>query len=1088
MFGGGSVNPYDDIVGKTTDENLTSENWELILNLCDKVSDEGQEGARNVIAAILKRLAHRNPNVQLYALALTESLSKNCGVVMNREIASRAFTQGLEKLITDRNSHDKVKKRALALIVTWTAEFENDPTLGIMEECFNNLKGKGHKFEVPQEPLPPSVDDEIRRKEEEELQRVLELSMQDKGGRGQWSQYSLAASSSSSAPSSQPAQSSASAITATRPSSSSHVTKAPSRTSSLAHKQQPPTYQGGYAPARSPSPPAAVAPQSSPPPQQQQPQPQHRQSLSVHQHSSPSIASHQQQQPATPIVTSTSPTPSLTAVSSSASALYGTGVAPSAAIVTRVRALHTFEPTEPGELAFEKGDIIRVVDRGYKDWWRGQLKGRTGIFPVNYVEPMPEPTAVELGKEAEQEASVFAQAVNVEKLLNMLRSFDSAKDNLADNEEIQELYRSCMALRPKIVKLIDKYSQKRADLVSMNETFIRARAIFDRMMEESLAKHSAYYEHTYPYGGPDPRARVGSPIASGPQQYGWNPSLYDQSGYGPYPPQGPPYPAQHEPPAQYTSPIQNPGYPAQPNPHDAAAYAASTTPAPASTPGAAYNEPSTYVRTPQGQVQVHAYSPPGTYHAPAQMGAAGVPYGATPYPAQAAAQPQSQPVPAQAQAQAQVHPQPQTQPQVQPQPQPQPQAQAYHQEYQTQEYPPQGGQVPSQGYHAEYHGHPQQQQQQPAQAQGAQVPQGYHASEYQQQQQQPAQVQGAQVPQGYHADYQSLPQQQQQPAQSPVIQTLQPTIISQQSVSQHQPQAQPQPQVRHMSTDSITAGQAEAQAQQLAQGPMETQDQPQAQQSQAAQGSQSETSGQQAQMQAAGPPYVFDPQTTYSDPNVQAWAHYYAQGGKDTAGAVYFFSVPGVTDGAPQPQPQPAQAQSQHYQSQSQYQQHQSNAGSSASIGSNGAQGDISTSSSPEQSFQLHASEQQQQAAAGTNYAYSAGAQPLSKASYSSLTSVTALPAATAGTTAGQIQNQGSAATHTPSWVIPKKNAGSGLSTATSQPGSPTLQATAPAVGIGGGYGAPDPAAGGGGGGGQPYYSLPNQFATLSVADQQQHH
>jgi len=54
-------------------------------------------------------------------------------------------------------------------------------------------------------------------------------------------------------------------------------------------------------------------------------------------------------------------------------------------IVTRVKALHTFEPTEPGELGFDKGDVIKVVDRGYKDWWRGQLKGRTGIFPVNYV-------------------------------------------------------------------------------------------------------------------------------------------------------------------------------------------------------------------------------------------------------------------------------------------------------------------------------------------------------------------------------------------------------------------------------------------------------------------------------------------------------------------------------------------------------------------------------------------------------------------------------------------------------------------------------------------------------------------------------
>ena len=63
MFGGGSSSEYEDIVSelslagmlleqmlitaytdKATDENLTSENWELILNLCDKVQDEGQSG------------------------------------------------------------------------------------------------------------------------------------------------------------------------------------------------------------------------------------------------------------------------------------------------------------------------------------------------------------------------------------------------------------------------------------------------------------------------------------------------------------------------------------------------------------------------------------------------------------------------------------------------------------------------------------------------------------------------------------------------------------------------------------------------------------------------------------------------------------------------------------------------------------------------------------------------------------------------------------------------------------------------------------------------------------------------------------
>ena len=44
----------------------------------------------------------------------------------------------------------------------------------------------------------------------------------------------------------------------------------------------------------------------------------------------------------------------------------------------------------------------------------------------------------------------------------------------------------------------------------------------------------------------------------------------------------------------------------------------------------------------------------------------------------------------------------------------------------------------------------------------------------------------------------------------------------------------------------------------------------------------------------------------YADSNVQAWAQYYAQGGKDPTGAVYFISVPGVKEPSPsQPAPQP---------------------------------------------------------------------------------------------------------------------------------------------------------------------------------------
>lgn len=618
MFKANQPNPYDDIVAKATDENLTGENWEVILNLCDKVQEEGEQGARNVIAALLKRLAHRSPNVQLYALSLGESLSKNCGIDLHRELASRAFTGALEKLIVDRTTHEKVRRRALGLIAMWTAEFEHDPTLGIMESCYNNLKAKSYQFETPSEPAPPSVDDEARRREEEELQRALEISMRDKGGRSTYAPTASAGSSGAAA-----------------------------------------KHASGYVPARSPSPKAPAY-------------------AANNYHSN----------------TKTTSTSGYSATSGGVSAIAASSTSSlpsqaSAPVVTRVRALHTFEPTEPGELAFEKGEVIKVVDRGYKDWWRGQLKGRTGIFPVNYVEPLPEPTAAELAREAEQEAAVFAQAANVDRLLSMLRNLDASRDNLADNEEIQELYRSCMALRPKIVKLIDKYNQKRADLVSMNESFVKARTIFDRIMEDSLARHTAMYD-----SGPHPA-----------QPYGYG---YDQPqpyGYG-----GPNNAYQHQPEHQPQS-QPYPGPPQQPDP----AYA--------------YQ---------QGQVYgVHVGGAP--YPQPAQ----------TPYPQTS-----------------QTH-YPQQQPQQQP--------------------------------HLQQQPHPQQQQ-----------PQTQQPAEY--------------LP-GVHA---------QQP----------------------QPQLQPQ-----------------------------TQQQP----------------------QMAGPPYVFDPNATYPDPNAQAWAQYYAQGGTDTAGAVYFISVPGVSD-APSPPEQTPQS------------------------------------------------------------------------------------------------------------------------------------------------------------------------------------
>jgi son of sevenless len=54
-----------------------------------------------------------------------------------------------------------------------------------------------------------------------------------------------------------------------------------------------------------------------------------------------------------------------------------------------VRALHPFVPLPSGAntcLTFSAGQRIRVLNQDPSGWWDGELDGRRGWFPSNYVE------------------------------------------------------------------------------------------------------------------------------------------------------------------------------------------------------------------------------------------------------------------------------------------------------------------------------------------------------------------------------------------------------------------------------------------------------------------------------------------------------------------------------------------------------------------------------------------------------------------------------------------------------------------------------------------------------------------------------
>jgi hypothetical protein len=89
---------------------------------------------------------------------------------------------------------------------------------------------------------------------------------------------------------------------------------------------------------------------------------------------------------------------------------------------SRVRALYDFTPSEPNDLAFKKNDVIAVLEIVYKDWGRGSLRGRIGIFPLNYVEKLQDATKEEPERDAQTKSKVFGEMRGVEKLLRPVPS------------------------------------------------------------------------------------------------------------------------------------------------------------------------------------------------------------------------------------------------------------------------------------------------------------------------------------------------------------------------------------------------------------------------------------------------------------------------------------------------------------------------------------------------------------------------------------------------------------------------------------------------------------------------------------------
>jgi len=63
--------------------------------------------------------------------------------------------------------------------------------------------------------------------------------------------------------------------------------------------------------------------------------------------------------------------------------------------VRMCRGLHDYTGTQPNELSFRAGDLIKIIEKDPSGWWVGELNGKMGFFPsTDWVEEVTTPSPV----------------------------------------------------------------------------------------------------------------------------------------------------------------------------------------------------------------------------------------------------------------------------------------------------------------------------------------------------------------------------------------------------------------------------------------------------------------------------------------------------------------------------------------------------------------------------------------------------------------------------------------------------------------------------------------------------------------------
>lgn len=591
---------YETLIQAATSEDLHGvENWELNIGVSDRVSADGPAGARTAIGALAPRIVHRDAGVRATALSVAHGIAENASPESRAlvALASPVFCEALVQSATYRHASQAYRTKVLEYVENWhgqlqalgaPASAQADTMYTAMEAVRSTVAGGLARYHV--EPPPPEQSVEELRREDEELRKALELSLQDSVDQDEWEpnipeELRAALGAPAGAPAGVPRP-------PPPPPPPLPQSLQPSRPTSSATAPSGSAQMNSTRPASQGMPPTPLHPPPPPPPPPPHPQPSHSSAPTAppaprpvtrptaetqpprptsptesektwnsaqeemegetgaaptsraQQHASvPSTSDHtfqnapqsfSQTAPALPKRTPASAAAAAAAAASTNPASGKDSNAPSRShqsltstppvepgqnppvatrsppsvpawtptavpgMVTdapppaRVQALHDFAPDDEGELAMKRGDVITVLEAQFDHWWRGEAKGKIGIFPKNYVKELPTVTFESLMATARKEMDVEAMAPTIYSLLDRLRNppGPASQYNAAADDELRNMYTASLTAWSNLVGVVNAYTTRLATMRALNETFETADKLFRESMHRALQKTS----------------------------------------------------------------------------------------------------------------------------------------------------------------------------------------------------------------------------------------------------------------------------------------------------------------------------------------------------------------------------------------------------------------------------------------------------------------------------------------------------------------------------------------------------------------------------------------------------------------------